>query len=146
MKKRVEGADPWMPADEYGRSLKGFVINLLVTNIDDALKFQRDVLNADVVYADPDFAVLRGYDAEWMLHADHTYGDHPMSGIVKGLDACGAGVELRLMGCDPDQTEARARKHDYIVLQGAMDKPHGMREAFIIDNDGYIWVPGVALK
>ncbi|MDH3695277.1 MAG: hypothetical protein OER96_11990, partial [Gammaproteobacteria bacterium] len=82
MKQRPENVQPWMPADEYGRSLKGFVINLLVKNIDDSLKFQRDVLNAHVVYSDPDFAVLRGYDAEWMLHADHTYNDHPMTGVV----------------------------------------------------------------
>ena len=135
-----------MSADQYGKSLKGLVINLLVRNIDEALKFQRDVLNARIVYSDPDFAVLRGYDAEWMLHADHTYNDHPMTGVVKDVEARGAGVELRLMGCDPDQTETRARDHDYIVLQGAMDKPHGLREAFIADNDGYIWVPGTPLE
>jgi hypothetical protein len=27
-----------------------------------------------------------------------------------------------------------------------MDKPHGLRECIIIDDDGYVWVPGVALK
>ncbi len=146
MKKRPENVQPWMSADEYGKSLKGFVINLLVKNIDESLKFQRDVLNAQIVYSDPDFAVLRAYDAEWMLHADHTYQDHPMTGVVKDLEARGAGVELRLIGCDPDTAEARARENDYIVLQGAMDKPHGLREAFIADNEGYIWVPGVAVK
>jgi hypothetical protein len=26
-----------------------------------------------------------------------------------------------------------------------MDKPHGLREAVLVDEDGYVWVPGVAL-
>jgi len=30
-------------------------------------------------------------------------------------------------------------------LAGALDKPHGLREAYIIDQDGYLWVPGVPL-
>jgi len=70
MKKR-EG-DTWMPADEYGRSLTGLTLNLLVDDIEKSLNFQRTVLGVTVVYSDPDFAVVRGYGAEWMLHADHT--------------------------------------------------------------------------
>ena len=36
-----------------------------------------------VIYADPDFAVLRhGAGPEWMLHADHTYGSHPLLGLT----------------------------------------------------------------
>jgi len=27
-----------------------------------------------------------------------------------------------------------------------MDKPHGLREAYLIDPDGYIWVPDTPLK
>jgi hypothetical protein len=30
-------------------------------------------------------------------------------------------------------------------LAGALDKPHGLREAYIIDQDGYLWVPGIPL-
>jgi hypothetical protein len=26
-----------------------------------------------------------------------------------------------------------------------MDKPHGLRECVLLDDDGYCWVPGVAL-
>ena len=32
------------------------------------------------------------------------------------------------------------------VLAGAIDKPHGLRECVIVDDEGYVWVPGVALK
>ena len=55
------------------------------------------------------------------------------------------GAELRLHGRDPDDAEAAARALGLTVMAGAMDKPHGLREAFIIDPDGYLWVPDVPL-
>ena len=79
MKKRT--GDPWMPADEYGRSLKGVGINLLVASIEAARSFHTEVLGAEEVYWDTDFAVYRGYGADWLLHADHTYKDHELFGI-----------------------------------------------------------------
>ena len=137
---------PWMPAGDYGRSLKGLGINLLVGDVAASVEFAQTVLGAEAVYADVDFAVLRHGDAEWMLHADHTYEDHPLHGFVAGLEGRGAGVELRLHHCDPDKAEATARAVGHTVLAGAADKPHGLREAYILDPDGYCWVPDVALK
>jgi catechol 2,3-dioxygenase-like lactoylglutathione lyase family enzyme len=141
VKKRI--GDSWIPAAEYGQSLNGLGINLLVEDIDRALGFQKIVLGAEVVYADPDFAVVRGYGSSWMLHADHTYSDHPLAGSLKPDLPRGVGIELRLHGCDPDQAEAKARARNDIVLAGSMDKPHGLREAYLIDPDGYLWVPDV---
>ena len=80
MKKRT--ADPWMPAPAYARTLKGLGVNLLVRDIEASLPFHRQVLGAELVYADPDFAMLRGCGAEWMLHADHTYDKHPLFGSL----------------------------------------------------------------
>ena len=57
--KRGENDKPWMPADEYGRSLRGIGVNLLVREIARSVEFARTVLKARVVYADADFAVLR---------------------------------------------------------------------------------------
>ena len=139
MKKRT--GDPWMPADAYGRSLKGLSLNLLVRDMAAALPFHEKVLGATVVYADPDFAVLRHGEAEWMLHADHTYLDHPLSGSLSADLHRGIGAELRLHGRDPDAAEAAARELGMVVLAGAMDKVHGLREVVIIDPDGYVWVP-----
>lgn len=136
---------PWMPADEYGRGLKGFGVNLLVSDVVASVAFATAVLGAEAVYHDADFAVLWRGAVEWMLHADHAYADHPLAGFVKGLDGRGAGVELRLYDCDPDAAEAAARAAGYLVLAGAADKPHGLREAFILDPDGYCWVPGRAI-
>jgi catechol 2,3-dioxygenase-like lactoylglutathione lyase family enzyme len=141
MKRRT--GEPWMPAREYGRSLKALTVNLLVRNMDKALHFQREVLGVAVVYADPDFAVLRGYDAEWMLHADHTYQGHALEAVIAGAARRGAGIELRVHGCDPDAAEAAARRLGYAVLAGSTDKGHGLREAYLVDADGYVWVPDV---
>jgi len=133
-----------MPAGGYARLLKGLTINLLVQNIEEALRFQRAVLGVEVIYSDPDFAVLRGYGAEWMLHADHTYEGHVLKSALRGATQRGAGAELRLHGCDPDKAEAAARQLGFKVLAGATDKPHGLREAYVADADGYVWVPDVA--
>ncbi len=135
----------WMPAPEYGRGLRGLGINLVVRDVSAALVFQREVLGAEIIHDDPDFAALRGHGAEWMLHADHTYSNHPLGGSLGGGLARGIGAELRLYGRDPDEAEAKARELGFEVLAGALDKPHGLREASIIDQDGYLWVPGVAL-
>ena len=142
---KLREGESWMPADEYGRSLTGFGVNLLVPDIERALRFQTGVLDAEVVYADPDFAVLRGYGAEWMFHADHTYHDHPLRGSLGPEQVRGAGIELRLHGCDPDAAERRARNLGYTVFAGATDKPHGLREAYLLDEDGYLWVPDLPL-
>ena len=48
MKKRT--GDPWMPADEYGRSLKGVGINLLVASIEAARSFHTEVGGAEEGY------------------------------------------------------------------------------------------------
>src|SRR5512138_1713024 len=129
MKRR--SGEPWMPAREYGHSLTALTINLLVGDIEAALVFQREVLGVAVVYNDPDFAVVRGYGAEWMLHADHTYDHHPLSAVIAGGGPRGAGIELRLHGCDPDAAEAAARRCGFTVLASASDKGHGLREAYL---------------
>ena len=108
MKLRV--GEPWMPAKDYGRSLHGLTVNLLVADLEAALAFQREVLGATVVYSDPDFAVCSAAGAEWMLHADHTYDKHPMRSTLNDTRLRGAGLEIRLHGCDPDAAEAAARR------------------------------------
>ncbi len=135
--------DPWMPAAEYGRSLTGFGVNVLVRSIEEALKFQTQVLGAGVVYHDPDVAVLQFQSAQWMLHAHHTYDAHPLYAVISGKLEKGVGVELRLHGRDPDAAEAAARRLDYTVVETTRDKPHGLRECLIRDQDGYYWVPDV---
>ena len=45
----------------------------------------------------------------------------------------------------PMRRRRAAHKLDYTVLQAPADKPHGLREAYIVDPDGYVWVPDVPI-
>ena len=92
---KLRTGEPWMPAPDYGRRLRGLTVNLLVRDIEGALAFQRLVLRADVVYADPDIAVLSGYGAQWMLHADHTYQGHPLHHEIAAVTAKRVGVLIQ---------------------------------------------------
>ena len=51
---KLRKGEPWMTGREYGQSLTGLSINLLVTDMESAVKFQQKVLGAEVVYSDPD--------------------------------------------------------------------------------------------
>ena len=74
---KTRTGNAFMSADEYGRSLPQFSVNLLVRNVENSVKFYRDVIGALVRYSDNDFAALDLNGWEFMLHADHTYDHHP---------------------------------------------------------------------
>ncbi|TPN47856.1 MULTISPECIES: hypothetical protein [unclassified Mesorhizobium] len=137
---------PWMKAEDFGRSLaRGIGVNLLVSDMAAMEAFCRDVLGAHMIYADEDFAAIELLGSVFMLHADHSYLDNPMTGVVAGIETRGAGIELRLYGADPDAVEAAALEHGHIVLAGTIDKPHGLRECHIVGPDGYVFVPSARL-
>ena len=137
---------PFMAAPDYGRSLAGFTVNLLSADLARSLVFQRDVLRAELLHEDEDLLILRGYGNSWMVHADHTYEAHPLLEDTLAIERRGAGLELRLHGCDPDAVAARAAELGFRVLDGPRDQPdHGLREAHVIDDDGYVWVPDIPL-
>jgi hypothetical protein len=144
VKKRTK--QPWMAAGDFGRSLpRGIGVNLLVREIAPMEDFCRDVLGAQIIYADEDFAAVQLLGSVFMLHADHSYLDNPMTGVIAGVETRGAGLEIRLYGADPDRIEVMARKHGHIVLAGSVDKPHGIRECHIVGPDGYVFVPSLAI-
>ena len=135
---------PFMAAPDYGQSLAGFTVNVLSADLERALVFQRDVLQAEILHQDEDLLILRGYGSNWMVHADHTYDKHALLEDTLKQARRGAGVELRLHHCDPDGATTRARELGFEVLDGPRDQPdHGLREAHIRDGDGYIWVADV---
>ena len=135
-----------MTGAQYGASLRGLTVNLLVREIERAHPFHAEVLGAETVYRDPDIAVYRHGDAEWLLHADHTYDGHPLHATLSADLHRGVGAELRLHGRDPDAAEAAARRLGFDVVEGAADKGHGLREAYLMDADGYLWVPDTPLR
>jgi len=135
----------WMPADQYGRALPKFTVNLLVRDVQKALPFYRDVLQATVRYADNDFAALNLQDTDFMLHADHAYDHHPLFARLQVPGPRGTGAELRVMGIDPDAAQRRAQAAGAKILQPATDFPHGWRDVMLEDSDGYIWAVGVSI-
>lgn len=128
----------------YGKALRSFGVNLLVRDVLASVRFQVEVLGVEQVYSNADFAIMSHEGTEWMLHADHTYHDNPLLGLTGDSAVRGVGCELRLYGIDPDEAADRARARGYTVLAEAADKPHGLRESYLIDPNGYVWVPGVA--
>jgi catechol 2,3-dioxygenase-like lactoylglutathione lyase family enzyme len=137
--------ESWMPADEYGRSLPAFTVNLLVADLAKSVAFYTAVLGAKVVYSDPDFAAMRVNELEFMLHADHAYDHHPWHPLLVRGERRGLGAEIRLFPLDPDAVEARAKKFGAAILQASQDMPHGWRDVIVADPDGYAWAVGVAL-
>jgi hypothetical protein len=76
-----------------------------------------------------------------MFHIPSSYRGNELHATLVSDAPRGVGVELRCYHVDPDDAETRARTHGYIVLAGAIDKPHGLRECMILDDDGYVWIP-----
>lgn len=136
--------DPCAGVKELAGSIAtGLWLNLLVEDLAAAVDFQTDVLGAEAIYQESGFAIMRHGGSFWMLHADATYAGHPMTMSVRSSLTRGAGCEIRVQGCDPDQAEARARKRGFEVLATTRDKPHALREVYLADPDGYVWVPSV---
>ena len=138
--------EAFMPADDYGRGMRPFSVNLLVRDLRVSLAFYERVLGAAVRYADDDFAVLKLLDFEFMLHADHAYDHHPVYERLKIPGLRGTGAELRVFGIDPDLLEQRAREAGATIIQSARDFPHGWRDVMLADPDVYIWAVGVPTR
>ena len=128
----------------YGRGIpRGLGVNLLVRSVEQSARFQAEVFGASIRYWEEHFAIMQAVGSTWLLHSDWSYRNHELMGAVVDIEARGAGVELRLYGVQPDLAEAAARRRGAVVLACAMDKEHGLREAYIADDDGYVWVPSV---
>ncbi len=127
--------------DAFGASLRGFGFNLLVTDVPRTARFLEELFGMTAHRVSSDFAIMTHGSSIMQLHSDGTYGSHPLLGLLPETPPRGAGIEIRLYDCDPDQAAARAEAAGGTVLAEPQDKPHGLREAFILCADGYAWVP-----
>ena len=85
-------------------------------------------------------------DQVFQLHSDGTYHSNPLLGLLPENPPRGAGLEIRLYDSDPDRAEQQAKAFGATVLAAAANKPHGLREAYILCDNGYAWVPSRPLS
>ena len=143
-----------MDAAEVGRALRGFGLNLLCRQVIPLAESIASVLEMRVIRANDDYAIIAGPQVAKslliQLHADATYHANPLpsllpqpgAGAGTGAGARGAGAEFRLFDMDPDAAARRAEVAGWYILQPPTDKPHGLRECYLLDLEGYCWVPG----
>lgn len=127
--------------EEFGRALRGVGLNILVRDVRRSAGFLQAVFGMRAHRLSADFAIVEYGDARFQLHGDHTYGANALLGLLPEAGPRGAGLELRLYDTDPDVAAARAEAAGGHVLAPPLDKPHGLREAVILDADGYAWLP-----
>ena len=144
MTTRRTDAQQWaVSSDEYGRSLAGLTLNLLVRDIERSLPFYTAVLRFRDVHHDPDFAALERDGVKLTLHADHTYAAQPWAPRLAETGKRGLGAEIRILGIAPEAVERRARDRGYTVLHATAEWPHGWRDCVLEDPDGYTFAVGV---
>lgn len=132
-----------MSGEDWSRRLTGLSINLMVRDVMACVPFHAEVLGATAVFANVDFAAFTFENVSWMLHADHTYDSHPIHRTLTADLDRGIGAEIRLHGRDPDAACEAADRLGCRIVERAASKGHGKREAFILDPEGYLWVPDV---
>lgn len=128
-------------AETFGASLRGLGLNLVVRDVLAEVTFLSRVFDMASHRASADFAIMTYQEQVFQLHSDGTYHANPVLNLLPEQPPRGAGIELRLYDTDPDETAARAQEAGYLVLQEPTDKPHGLREAYILSDQGYAWVP-----
>jgi|SRR5207253_247606 len=134
---------PWQTPAAYGRTLMGLSVNLIVRDVASSLPFYTDVLGFTALYGDADYAALERDGMRLQLHADHAYDGMPWAPELAAGGRRGLGAEIRLLGIDPSEAERRARARGDRVVIATQSTPHGWRECYLADPDGYVFAVGL---
>ena len=127
-------------AEDFGKSLRGIGINMLVRDVRRTAAFLEDVFKVGVHRLSDDFAIITYGDQVFQLHSDGTYHSNPLLTLLPENPPRGAGLEIHFYDTDPDEAATRAEARAAVILQEPTDKPHGLRETYILCDDGYAWV------
>ncbi len=127
-------------AGDFGKSLRGIGINLLVRDVIAECAFLETVFGMTSHRVSADFAIVTYGSDVFQLHSDGTYSENPLLNLLPENPPRGPGVEIRLYDTDPDKAAAKAEGAGGVVLQEPTDKPHGLRETYILCENGYAWV------
>ena len=128
-------------AEDFGASLRGIGLNLLVSDVEERAAFLEQVFGMKAHRLSRDFAILTYGEQVFQLHADGTYHANPLLNLLPENPPRGAGIELRLYDTNPEEAAVRAAAYQgATILQEPTAKPHGLIETYILDADGYAWV------
>lgn len=127
--------------DTFGSGLRGLGLNLLVRDVPREVAFLSDLFAMRAHQPSDDFAIITYGTQMFQLHADRTYHANPLLGLLPETPPRGAGIEIRLFDTDPDEACTKATAMGATILYPATDKPHGLREACIMCENGYAWLP-----
>lgn len=133
-------------AKDFGASLQGLGLNILVRDVKAQAAFLSAVFDMTAHRISADFAIMTYGSQVFQLHSDATYHSHPLPSLLPEAGARGAGAEFRLYATDPDVAIGKAEAAGGHILQAPTNKPHGLREAYILCENGYAWVPSRALS
>lgn len=128
-------------APEFGAALRGIGLNMLVRDVAATCAMLEAVFEMTCHQATADFAIVTSGEAVFQLHGDQTYHSNPLLSLLPESGPRGGGLEIRLYDIDPEAAESRAEAAGMMILQTCTDKPHGLRECFLLCRDGYAWVP-----
>ncbi len=127
--------------ENFGVSLQGIGLNLLVRDVRAEVTFLENIFGMRAFQVSDNFAIMIYGREVFQLHSDPTYAENPLLSLLPENGPRGAGLEIRLYDTDPDQAVQTARDQGAYILQPPTDKPHGLREAYILCDNGYAWVP-----
>jgi len=128
-------------AGAFGAGLRGMGLNLLVRDVGAQIAFLQTVFGMRAFQPTADFAIMTYGSQVFQLHCDATYHSNPLLGLLPETPPRGAGIEIRLYDTDPDTACTTAQSAGATILQPPTNKPHGLREAYILCANGYAWVP-----
>jgi len=128
-------------AADFGASLTGLGLNILVRDVVEKAAFLSEVFGIKAHRVSPDFAIMTYGDQVFQLHSDGTYHSHPLPSLMPESGPRGGGAAFHLFATDPDVAASKAEGAGGHILQEPTNKPHGLREACILCANGYAWVP-----
>jgi predicted enzyme related to lactoylglutathione lyase len=127
-------------AEDFGASLRGLGLNLLVRDVPRQVAFLKTVFGMEAFQPTDDFAIMKYGDQVFQLHSDGTYHSNPLLGLLPENPPRGGGIEIRLYDSDPEEVCAVIEAAGGTILEAPTDKPHGLREAYVLCENGYAWV------
>ena len=138
--------------DELSKNLVGFGKYLifrepLISALSIATVFSLNLIKAYKFYALLNWDDNANFGNLIQVHSDFSYIKTPYYKYFEDSRPRGLGAELRLFNVSPDKSVEQASiEQGWQVIESPNDKEHGLREAFLLDNVGFCWVPSVPLS